>query len=120
MVKYHNYEPGDYPLPQVFPRNQRLANQKRFVETLKLNSKIVTDNTGEYEIAYIDSGSDTFGVGGTSWVIDSLTNRKVEIAGYDTKETVKSNIPIGSAITAVDLPTGETILIRANEATIMG
>ena len=53
-------------------------------------------------------------------MIDSLTNSKVEIAGYDTKETVKSNIPIGSSITSVNLPTGETILVRANEATIMG
>jgi hypothetical protein len=122
LAKYHDYEPGDYQLPRAFPDYPRWANQnqKRFVDISKLNAKHITEEKSIYEYGYIDSGSDTFGIGGKCWVIDTLTDRKVEIAGYDNKATVKSNIPIGSAITAVDLPTGETILLRANEATIMG
>ena len=85
-----------------------------------MNAKKYVKNTEVYEHGYIDSGSDTFGVGGNCWIIDTLTDKRVEIAGYDTKETIKSNIPIVSAITEVDLPSEETIFLRSNQATIMG
>ena len=44
----------------------------------------------------------------------------MEIVGNASKKTIESNVPICSAITAVDLPSGETLLLRANESTILG
>jgi hypothetical protein len=86
-----------------------------------LRSRInLLDDANHYELAYIDCASDTFGIGSQAWVIHSLTDRVVRIAGYDKKETIKEEVPIGSGITAIDLPSGETILLRANEATILG
>jgi hypothetical protein len=78
------------------------------------------EDEDRYENAYIDTGSDTFGIGTKSWVIDSKTNRSVRISGYDQRQTVQEEVPIGTGITAVDIPSGETILLRANEATILG
>jgi len=72
-----------------------------------------------YDYAFMDSACDTCGIGGQAWVIDTMTGRKVQIAGYDTTNTVQNNVPIGTGITAVDLPTGETILLRVHEATIL-
>jgi hypothetical protein len=93
----------------------------RYMDTAKMFSKITQEEPEDtYEYAFIDSAADTFGVGGKAWVIDSLSDKKVQVAGYHTVDTVKNDIPIGSAITAVDLPNKQTILLRANEATIMG
>ena len=51
---------------------------------------------------------------------DNITQRKVQIAGYVSKDTLRSNVSIGTGITAVDLPTRETILICVAEATLLG
>jgi hypothetical protein len=48
------------------------------------------------------------------------TARKVNISGYHNEGTLSEGISIGSGVTATDLPTGETILLRANESTILG
>ena len=39
--------------------------------------------------------------------------------GYDGDAT-RENIPIGTGLTAIDLPDDTTIIIRANEATVLG
>ena len=49
-----------------------------------------------------------------------MTQRKVNIAGYRNEGTLSEGILIGSGVTATYLPTGETILLRANESTILG
>ena len=106
------------------PNNEqdtRKQNEYRIMDTVKMYSNHSTEK-GEmsgYEYAYIDSGSDTFGIGGKAWTIDHITERTVQVAGYHTRDTIKHDVPIGTGITAVDLPNGETILIRANEATIL-
>ena len=41
------------------------------------------------------------------------------VTGYDG-DTTRDNIPIGTGLTAVDLPDDTTIILRANEATILG
>ena len=80
-----------------------------------------SDNTSnDYEYAYVDSASDTSGIGGKAWIIDSISDRQVSVEGYEKGSTVLEGIRIGSAITAVDLPNEETILLRVNEATILG
>ena len=73
-----------------------------------------------YDYAFIDTACDTCGLGGSAWVLDTMTKRKVQVAGYDQLHTIKDNVPIGSGITAIDLPNGETLLLKVNEATILG
>jgi hypothetical protein len=119
LQKYMNYKNGDYPQPRGFPKSKSLLT-KRYVDVTKMFAKSTRSQDQVYQTAYIDSGSDTFGIGGNCWVIDTLTSKRVEIAGYDTSQTVRNNVPIGSGITAVDLPSGETVLLRANEATVLG
>ena len=101
-------------------QRERRMNQynKRYMDTARMFSK--QQQKGGYEYAFIDSGADTFGIGGKAWIIDTLTDRTVEVSGYHKEDTVMNNIPIGTGITAVDLPNGETILLRAHEATIIG
>ena len=70
-------------------------------------------------ILIIDSGADTSGIGGTEWIIDEVTERSVNVSGYDNQIHSK-NSKIGSAITAVDLPDETTVLIKINEATLLG
>ena len=67
----------------------------------------------------IDSGADTSGIGGTEWIIDEITERSVNISGYNNHIYDKKS-KIGSAITAVDLPDDTTILVKINEATLLG
>jgi hypothetical protein len=74
----------------------------------------------KYEYGYADGASDTMALGGNAWIIESMTQRKVNIAGYHNEGTLSEGISIGSGVTATDLPTGETILLRANESTILG
>ena len=99
----------------------RQHNNFRQMDTVKMYSTRKSNDkySDPYEYAYIDSGSDTFGIGGNAWIIDHITNRTVQIAGYHTTDTIKNDVPIGTGITAVDLPNGTTVLIRANEATIL-
>ncbi len=69
-----------------------------------------------------DSGADTSNVGGPAWIVDTITGRCVDVAGYDEHSgTRRESVPIGGAVTAVDLPApcNETILVRINEATII-
>jgi hypothetical protein len=51
--------------------------------------------------------------------VDYLTNPKVDITGVTTDSPIQ-DISIGGGTTAVDLPNGETVLIRVNEASILG
>ena len=88
--------------------------KKRKFDTAKLNAKVTQEDS--HEQAIIDSGSDTIGIGGHAWLIDHVTNRKVQVSGYHRKDTLKDDVPIGSGITAVDLPNGETVLLQVNEA----
>ncbi len=70
--------------------------------------------------AFMDNGSDTCGIGGPAWTIDSVSQRKVSISGYDANNTTQKDVPIGTGLTAIDLPDGETIIGRVNKATILG
>ena len=78
-----------------------------------------TSPSDHNNILIVDSGADTSGIGESEWIIDEITERSVNISGYDNKiQEEKSKI--GSAITAVDLPDDTTILLKINEATLLG
>ena len=91
----------------------------RLMDPAKLFAKTVSALSGTDEMI-IDGGADTCSIGGEAWHIDFKSGRFVNVAGYDEKAgTIRSNVQIGGGVTAMDLPNGETILIRVNEATIM-
>ena len=69
-------------------------------------------------VLVIDSGADTSAIAGEQWIVDEISERTAGVAGVLNNCT--SNVKIGSAITAVDLPNNTTVLIKVNEATIFG
>ena len=62
----------------------------------------------------VDNGTDT-SVRGKGWTVTADTGRKVNAVGFDKKAAVKKNLPVVSAVGAVDID-NETVLIQMNEA----
>ena len=78
------------------------------------------NQSDQEERTYLDNGSDTFGIEGDAWITKIITDQKFDIAGYNEEDTKNTDVPVGSAVTAFDLPDGETIIICANETTLLG
>jgi len=51
--------------------------------------------------------------------VESLFGKTVHIESY-SEDATSSNAPIGNAVTALDLPNGETLILHANEGTVLG
>jgi hypothetical protein len=69
----------------------------------------------KYHISILDGGADTC-VLGQGWEVLSVHNtRRANIVGFDHEAPIKRNLPIVSAITAVDLPDGISVLLIVNE-----
>ena len=120
-----------YPMPDYHIDKISMKELEKLLEVERLlNSVSVSDrraslkiNKGdgtESEVALIDSGCDTCAIGGSAWHITEKTGREVNITGHTEDLTSRNNIPVVSALTAVDLPTGEVILIKVNEASNLG
>jgi hypothetical protein len=70
----------------------------------------------KYHISILDGGADTC-VLGQGWAVLSVHNtRRVNIVGFDHEAAVKMNLPIVTAITAVDLPDGISVILIVHEA----
>jgi hypothetical protein len=70
----------------------------------------------KHHISILDGGEDTC-VLGKGWKILSIHNsRRENVTAFDHETTVKKNLPIVSAITAVDLPNGKSILLVIHES----
>jgi len=95
-----------------------MKTQVRNVDTRRALAKTSSSNV-EGEMAYLDNAADTFGIGVTAWTVESLSVKTVHIQGYSEDDT-SSNVPIGNAVTALDLPDGETLILHANEGTVLG
>jgi hypothetical protein len=67
-------------------------------------------------ISILDGGADTC-VLGQGWEVLSVHNtRRANVVVFDHEAAVKRNIPIVSAITAVDLPDGISVILIVHEA----
>ena len=51
--------------------------------------------------------------------LESISDEKTRIHGWDRNVTSKVDIKIGTGITAVDLPDDTTVLLRACNATLL-
>jgi hypothetical protein len=70
----------------------------------------------KYHISILDGGADTC-VLGQGWKVLSVHNtRRTNVVGFDHEAAVKRNLPIVSAITAVDLPDGVLVILTFHEA----
>ena len=66
-------------------------------------------------IAIIDSGADTC-ILGKGWYIQYVhPHRKVNVFGFDENLPGRKKLPVVSAISAIDLPNGEVLLLRVHE-----
>ena len=71
-----------------------MKKQVRNVDTRRALAKTSSSN-GEGEMAYLDNAADTFGIGGTAWIVESLSGKTVHIEGY-SEDATSSNVPIGN------------------------
>jgi hypothetical protein len=70
----------------------------------------------KYQIIILDGGADTC-VLGQGWEVLSVDNtRRANVVGFNHEAAVKRNHPIVSAITAVELPDGISVILIAREA----
>jgi hypothetical protein len=70
----------------------------------------------KYHISILDGGADTC-VLGQRWEVLSVHNiKRANITGFDHEAAVKRNLPIVSAITAVDLPDRISVILVVHEA----
>jgi hypothetical protein len=69
----------------------------------------------KYHISILDGGADTC-VLWEGWEVLSVHNtRRANVVGFDHEAAVKRNLPIVSAITAVDLPDGTSVILTVHE-----
>jgi hypothetical protein len=69
-----------------------------------------------YHISILDGGADTC-VLGQGWEVLSVQNtRRENVVRFDHEAAVKRNLPIVSAITAVDLPNRISVILIVHEA----
>jgi hypothetical protein len=80
------------------------------------NQSLVSCLWKNNRISILDSGTDTFVLGQEWGVLSSHNTRRANVVGFDHEAAVKRNLPIVSAITAVDLPDGTSVLLIVHEA----
>jgi hypothetical protein len=69
----------------------------------------------KYHISILDGGADTY-VLGQVWEVLSVHNtRRANVVGFDHEAAGKRNLPIVSAITAVDLPNEISVILIVHE-----
>jgi hypothetical protein len=67
-----------------------------------------------HHISILDDGADTC-VLGKGWEVLSIHNsRKANVVGFDHETAIKRNLPIVSAMTAIDLLSGESTSLVMN------
>jgi hypothetical protein len=70
----------------------------------------------KYHISILDGGADIC-VLGRGWEVLSVHNtRRANIVGFDHESALTRNLPMVSAITAVDLPDGISVILIVHEA----
>jgi hypothetical protein len=74
----------------------------------------------KYHISIIHGGADTC-VLGKGWEILSIhSSSRANVVGFDHETAIKRNLPIVSAITVLDLPNGQSVLLLVHEGIYNG
>jgi hypothetical protein len=69
----------------------------------------------KYHISILDGDADTCVLGQGREVLSVHNTRRANVVGFDHEAAVKRNLPIVSAITAVNLPDGISVLLIVHE-----
>jgi len=97
---------------------QNIKKQVRNVDARRALAK-TSSNNYECEMAYLDNAADTFEIGEIARIVQSLSGKVVHIEDY-SEDTSSSNVLIGNAVNTLDLPDSETLILHANEGTVLG
>jgi hypothetical protein len=68
-----------------------------------------------HHISILDGCADTCALGKGCKVLSIHSSRRANVVGFDHETAIKWNLPIVSAITAIDLPSGQSILLVIHE-----
>jgi hypothetical protein len=69
----------------------------------------------KYHISILDGGANTCVIGKGWETLSIHSSRRANVVGFDHETAVKQNLPIVSAITALDLPNGQSVLLVVHE-----
>ena len=114
---------ADEPTVDIADFSSRACNQlrsvcsTRSVEGIPPSRLIAAESRVTQGTGLADGGADTI-VCGVGWTQQSTTARTATIKGF-SDDLTKTEIPIGTAISAVTTSTGSTILLQANEALLL-
>jgi hypothetical protein len=64
-----------------------------------------------YHISILDIGADTYVLGKGWEILSSHSLRRSNVVGFDHETAIKRNLPIVCAVTALDLPNGQSVLL---------
>jgi hypothetical protein len=98
-----------------------LSSNHNVHATLSISNSLLNKCTNllhlpeKYHISILDGGSDTCVFGQGSEVLSVYNTRRANLLGFDHEAAVKRNLPIISAITAVYLPDGISVLLTVHE-----
>jgi hypothetical protein len=110
---YETYEDVDY---EYWSSNHNAHVTLSISDSLHNKCMNLLHLPEKYHISVLDGGADTC-VLGQGWEVVSVHNtRRANVVGFDHEAAVKRNLPIVSAITAVDLPGGISVLLIVHEA----
>jgi hypothetical protein len=70
---------------------------------------------GKYHINILDGGVDTCVLGKRWETLSIHGSRRATVVGFDHKTAIKRNLPIVSAVTALNLPRGQSVLLLVHE-----
>jgi hypothetical protein len=69
-----------------------------------------------HHISILDGGANTCVLGKGWEIITTHNSRGAKVVGFDHETGIKQNLPIVSAITALDLPNGQSVLLVIHDS----
>ena len=82
----------------------------------KLSSRIITQRESDAKSTRVPIRSAL----GQTFILQEATGVVVDVGGFHPSLPIMKDIPIGLAITAYDLPTGETVILGVHQALFFG
>ena len=92
---------------------KRLISQNSNVRTIHYRQSYRNEENHTHYTVTVDSGADTC-LDGSGHIVLEYTERRANVKGFDNDVEV-NNLCIGTSVTAVDLSSGESIILLKNE-----
>ena len=82
--RFFLFQPRQQNMHMSIVATNYVSETKMYAKNNQYKVTVDKDN-----LEYIDSASDTVGIGGGAWVIEEFSNRTVTVAGYDNRRTIQ-------------------------------